>query len=109
MQEYPMFRNEEEYRAYVLKELEESEREAADPNTRWVTWEDSLSEGDALLLGLKPIRSEEEYKEYVRRALEESEREAADPNTNWISEEEFSIWAEEWLYALENRYAAKSA
>ena len=52
---------------------------------------------------------QEDYKEYVRRALEESEREAADPNTKWITEEEFDIWAEGWLYALENRYAAKSA
>ena len=55
------------------------------------------------------FRSEVDYKEYVRKALEEAEREAADPNTRWITEEEFANWAEEWLYALENRYAAKSA
>ena len=40
MQEQPVFRSQEEYDAYVLKELEDSEREAADPNTKWVTWEE---------------------------------------------------------------------
>ena len=54
------------------------------------------------------FHNEEEYLEYVRQALEESEREAADPDTRWITEADFMEWAEEWLYALENRYAAKS-
>ena len=43
------FRSEEEYRAYVLKELEDSEREAADPNTKWIPWREVLREGDAYL------------------------------------------------------------
>jgi len=55
------------------------------------------------------IRTKEEYKAYVLHALEEAEQEAANPNTKWISEEDFLEWAEEWIYALENRYAAKSA
>jgi len=48
-----VFRNEEEYNAYVLKALEESEREAADPNTRWIPWREVLREGDAYLRELE--------------------------------------------------------
>jgi len=48
-----IFRSQEEYDAYVLKELEESEREAADPNTKWVTWEAAMREGDTLLRELE--------------------------------------------------------
>ncbi|MCL1952342.1 MAG: hypothetical protein FWF60_05895 [Oscillospiraceae bacterium] len=52
MQDQPVFRSQEEYDAYVLKELEESEREAADPNTKWVTWEEHRKEVEALLYEL---------------------------------------------------------
>ena len=52
MQNEPVFRTEDEYRAYVLKELEDSEREAADPNTKWVTWEEHRREVEALLYEL---------------------------------------------------------
>ena len=57
MQEYPVFRSEEEYLAYVLKELEESEREAADPNTVWIPWREVLREGDAFLRELEYHRA----------------------------------------------------
>jgi len=47
-----VFHSEDEYNAWVLEKLEESEREAADPNTRWLTWEESQREVDALLYEL---------------------------------------------------------
>jgi len=52
MQDELVFHNEEEYKAYVLKELEDSESEAADLNTRWVTWEEHRKEVEALLYEL---------------------------------------------------------
>jgi len=48
----PIFRNEEEYNAYVLQCLEESEREAADPNVKRITWEEHRREVEALLYEL---------------------------------------------------------
>ena len=53
MQHQLVFNSQEEYDAYVRKELEDSEREAADPNTKWVTWEEAIREGDALLRELE--------------------------------------------------------
>ena len=53
MQEEMVFHNEEEYLEYVRQALEESEREAADPDTKWMTWEESMREGDALLRELE--------------------------------------------------------
>ena len=52
MQE-PIFRSQEEYDAWVLRELEESEREAADPNTKWIPWKVAMREGDAFLRELE--------------------------------------------------------
>ena len=49
MQDELVFRNEEEYKAYVLKALEESEREAADPNTRWIPLDEFLREAEEYL------------------------------------------------------------
>jgi len=57
MQDQLVFRSEEEYNAYVLRELEESEREAADPNTRWIPWRESVREGDAFLRELERRRA----------------------------------------------------
>ena len=42
----------EEYDQYVRKALEEAEREAADPNTRWITWEEFREEVEAKLYEL---------------------------------------------------------
>ena len=56
MQNQPVFRSQEEYLEYVRLALEESEREAADPNTRWIPWRESVREGDALLLELERRR-----------------------------------------------------
>ena len=56
-QEDIIFRNEEEYNAWVLQMLEESEREAADPNVRRITWEESVREGDAFLHELERRRA----------------------------------------------------
>jgi len=52
MENEMIFHSEEEYRAYVRRELEDSLREAADPNTKWVTWEESEKEAEALLYEL---------------------------------------------------------
>ena len=57
MQDRLIFRTEEEYRDYVLKELEDSEREAADPNTVWIPWREVLREGDTLLRELGSHRA----------------------------------------------------
>jgi len=52
MQDEMVFNSEEEYRAYVRRELEDSLREAADPNTKWISWEESSKEAEALLYEL---------------------------------------------------------
>jgi len=52
MQEQPVFRSQEEYDEYVRKALEESEIEAADPNTRWITWEEFREAVEAKLYEL---------------------------------------------------------
>ena len=44
-----VFHSEDEYNAWVLEKLKEAELEAADPNTRWITWEESEREIDAWL------------------------------------------------------------
>ena len=41
------FRNEEEYDAWVIEQLKEAEREAADPNTKRITWEEFREEVEA--------------------------------------------------------------
>jgi len=56
MQEELFFHSEEEYLEYVRLALEESEREAADPNTRWIPWRESIQEGDAFLRELERRR-----------------------------------------------------
>ena len=53
MQDELIFKTQEEYNEYVRKALEESEREAADPNTRWIPWREVLQEGDAYLRELE--------------------------------------------------------
>jgi len=52
-----IFRTEEEYNEYVRRALEESEREAADPNMVWIPWRESLREGDVLLRELERNRA----------------------------------------------------
>jgi len=52
MQEELVFSSEDEYNAWVIEQLEESEREAADPNTQWITWEEHRREVEALLYEL---------------------------------------------------------
>jgi len=47
MQNEPVLRAEEEYREYVRRALEESEREAADPNVQRITWEEFRKEVEA--------------------------------------------------------------
>ena len=47
MQDYPVIRTEEEYKEYVRLALEESEREAADPNVKRITWEEFRKEVEA--------------------------------------------------------------
>ena len=44
---------EEEYREYVRKALEESEQEAADPNTKWITEEEFLAWAEEWLYALE--------------------------------------------------------
>ena len=39
----------EAWRQYVRRELDDAQREAADPNTKWVSADDMLSEIDAKL------------------------------------------------------------
>jgi hypothetical protein len=56
VQEELVFHNEEEYLEYVRLALEESEREAADPNTRWMPWKESVREGDVFLRELERHR-----------------------------------------------------
>ena len=47
MQDEMMFNSEAEYKEYVRQALEESEREAADPNTKRISWEEFRREVDA--------------------------------------------------------------
>ena len=56
MQDELFFHSEEEYLEYVRLALEESEREAADPNTRWIPWRESVREGDVFLRDLERRR-----------------------------------------------------
>ncbi|MCL2106481.1 MAG: hypothetical protein FWH26_05400 [Oscillospiraceae bacterium] len=42
-----VFQNEEEYKAWVLQMLEESEREAADPNIRRIPLDEFRKEAEA--------------------------------------------------------------
>jgi len=49
---FAMIHTEEEYKEYVRKALEESEREAADPNMRWITWEEFREAVEAKLYEL---------------------------------------------------------
>jgi len=39
----------ESWQQYVRRELDDAQREAADPNTKWITADDMLREGEALL------------------------------------------------------------
>ena len=39
----------EAWRQYVRRELDDAQREAADPNTQWVSEEDMLREGEEKL------------------------------------------------------------
>ena len=39
----------EAWRQYVRRELDDAQREAADPNTKWVSADEMLREGEALL------------------------------------------------------------
>jgi len=47
-----VFSSEDEYNAWVLQKLEESEQEAADPNTKWITWEEFREAVEAKLYEL---------------------------------------------------------
>ena len=47
MQDELVFRTEEEYNEYVRRALEESEREAADPNVKRIAWEEFRKEVEA--------------------------------------------------------------
>ena len=51
--DFANIRTQEQYDEYVRKALEEAEREAADPNTRWIPWREVLQEGDAYLCELE--------------------------------------------------------
>jgi hypothetical protein len=47
----------EAWRQYVRRELEDAQREAADPNTQWVSADDMLREGEALLYEMECQRA----------------------------------------------------
>ena len=47
------FHSQEEFDEYVRKALEESEREAADPNVKAIPWEEHMREAEAYLKELE--------------------------------------------------------
>ena len=56
MQDELIFHSEEEYNAYVLKELEDASREAADPNTKWIPLDEFLREAEEYVCELENRR-----------------------------------------------------
>ena len=52
-EDFAKIRTEAEYREYVRRALEESEIEAADPNTKWIPLDEFLREAEEYLYELE--------------------------------------------------------